>query len=83
MRSTVYLYGIQPEEFIHLNYIDAIRYKLSKGTELYEKLYTLENQGYANGSTYDDLKELRERSKAVYKAIEHNRKLLREVNINE
>ena len=39
MKTTEYLYGIQPEELDHMDYWIALRYKLEKGKELFNYLY--------------------------------------------
>ena len=65
MRSTQELYDCDPSEFVDMPYCEALRYKLKKGRELFERLFL------------EDIEH--ERQFYVYKAIRHTEGLLREV----
>jgi len=70
MKSTIYLYGVQPEEFADMPYKEAIRFKHIKAKELHKKLFT---------SEIDDSK----RQFYVFNAIKHTEQLLRELEGEE
>lgn len=67
-KSTMYLYDIDPNELIPMNYLDAIQYKLRSAKQLIADLHEL---GYLDRDE--------ERVSAVYKAINHNQMLLDEL----
>lgn len=69
MKKTSYLYGIEPNDLIGMNYINAIQYKRDKGTQLFKKLYFMHNR----------TEEEEERLFHVRKAVEHTRKLIEEI----
>ena len=64
MKTSEYLYGINPEELDDITYWNALRYKIEKGTELFRELYTSNNDNH--------------RLFYVNKAMLHTRKLLEE-----
>ena len=67
MKTTQYLYGIEPEELDNKYYFEALKYKLEAGGILYERLYKLE-----------ETKEISDRKFWVLDAISHTRKLIKE-----
>ena len=70
MKTTQYLYGIEPSEFSDLNYVDAIVYKITAAHKLIHHL--MYDFHY---SDRDD-----ERANKVHSAIKHNEGLLNELN---
>lgn len=64
MKSTKYLFNIEPEELDDLTYWDALDYKLAKGWDLFIDLYN---------NKHDP-----ERLFYVNKAVEHTRELKEE-----
>ena len=69
MKTTQYLYNIQPKILADMTYRKAIEYKLEKGKELVGRLLE------PHYSERDD-----ERCNAVYRAQSFNRKLLEELD---
>ena len=68
MKTTKYLYDIEPQTFIHIQYHKALEFKIKKAKELLHKLLEPE---------INDRDE--NRIDAVYNAIEFNKKLLNEI----
>lgn len=64
MRTTKYLFGIEPSELDDLKYWEALDYKLAKGWELFIELYTNQHDP--------------ERLFYVNKAVEFTRQLKKE-----
>ena len=69
MRSTQELYDCDPSDFADMPYREALRYKLRKGRELFERLFL------------EDIEH--ERQFYVHKAIRHTEGLLRELEEKE
>ena len=67
MKTTEYLYGIQPTELDNKFYYEALEYKLDKGSQLYRELYPNSKD-----------KETNDRIFFVLKALDHTRELLEE-----
>lgn len=68
MKTTEYLFGINPEELDNKFYYEALDYKLQKAKELYNKLY---DSGKKDHKT-------RDRMFYVLEAVDHTRKLIEE-----
>ena len=68
MKTTQYLYGIEPEELDNKYYFEALKYKLEVGSKLYKSLYKIKKQ----------TKEESDRTFWVLDAIDHTRKLIKE-----
>ena len=66
MKSTEYLYGIQPDELKGMEYFDALKFKLEKAKDLYFELWK------------DNKNE--ERAFWVWNAKMHTEKLLKEID---
>ena len=77
--TSKYLYDIEPEEFIHLPYKEAIQLKKEKSMTLYKKLHNQTEEFYHNGGKYSDVVDLRNRLHYVGKAMKHNEILLKEL----
>lgn len=70
-KSTEYLYGCLPSDFIYMNYLEALRYKRDKAKALYFKLKKSIEE---DGGTF----EKRKREFHVYNAWKFNEKLIDE-----
>ena len=68
MKTTQYLYGIEPEELDNKYYFEALKYKLESGSKLYKSLYEIKEQ----------TKKESDRTFWVLDAIDHTRKLIQE-----
>ena len=73
MRSTKYLYGIDPHELKGMEYEEALRYKYDSGTKLYGKLFK------THGRTKHENQVRHDRMVHVAKANEFTKKLLEEL----
>jgi len=70
MKTTEYLYELDLESLENMKYFKALQYKSNCARRLYSKLL--------NESKIDTSDELEERKFYVYRAWQHNEKLLRE-----
>ncbi len=68
MRTTQYLYGINPSELENKMYFEALQYKHEAGKKLFKDLYYTKNR--------DEKQEIRYHY--VIKAINHTKDLLEE-----
>ncbi len=68
MKTTEYLYGVSPQDFMDLSYVDALGFKITKAKELLEKLV------YVHAYARDD-----DRIKDILNAIGFNKNLLEEL----
>ena len=64
MKSTIQLYGIEPSEFVHLNYIDALLIKFGAARQMVYDAMELHHT--IRGESWMD----------SYNAVNHNRNLL-------
>ncbi len=64
MKTTKYLYGIEPESLDNMGYWEGLRYKITNGISLFRHLYK-------SGKDQD-------RCFWVNKAVDHTRELLKE-----
>ena len=74
MKTTQYLYGIEPVELENKFYLEALKYKLESGMKLHKEIY-LSNSSYGS--------EEHNRLFYVQKAIAHTRKLINELEDNQ
>jgi len=81
MKTTEYLYNIQPILLASLNYKEALELKLDSATALAQELEREMSQLVHEQSNkkYMEALPVRERLHHVYKAIEHTRNLLKEI----
>jgi len=79
MNETEYLYGCQPEAFADMAYRKAIKYKLKQAKSLKADLIMQEELFYQQGGDYDGALPIRDRLRAVEKAVRHNQKLIEEL----
>ncbi len=68
MKTTQFLYGINPSELENKMYFEALIYKLEAGKKLFRKLYYTKNRSDKQNIRYH----------YVTKAINHTRELLEE-----
>jgi len=71
VKTTEYLYGVQPEAFKSLNYVDALVFKITSAKAQLGKL--LYNFNYIDRDDY--------RVNDIIKAIKFNEQLLSELNL--
>lgn len=71
IKRTEYLFGVKPDKFKNLNYVDVLYLKLSGASNVLEELLQV------HYSQRDD-----ERINDVLKAIEHTRQLIIELGLN-
>lgn len=71
MKSTQYLYGIDPAKFIQLSYIDAVHNKIAAARVLLNELY---KEPYMTRDSH--------RIRDINNAIKHNERLLIEVGLH-
>ena len=76
MKTTEYLYGIDPGELTGMNYVNAIGFKISSARLLLAELRMQANDSLGKEEEY---RPVLERYLEVEKAIEFNNKLLREL----
>ena len=74
--STNYLYDINPEELIGMEYYQALKYKLDQGRFLRHRIYTSLSDQHLDRVR---AKELEDRRHWVEKAIRHTENLISEV----
>ena len=68
MKTTQYLYGIEPEELDNKYYFPALKHKVETGKKLYKYIHNIENK----------TKEESDREFWVLDALNHTRKLIKE-----
>jgi len=68
MKTTLYLYGIEPSEFADMHYNEALKYKVKCAKQLISSLYN-EPFGHREDKRIDD----------IFEAIEFNERLLKEL----
>ena len=76
MKATEYLYGIQPNVLIGMNYVNALSFKVSSGKLVLDALRKHAGQCLDNPEEYGPILD---RYLAVDKAIRFNNELLREL----
>lgn len=73
MKSTLYLYGVEPNTFKDMPYKKALEFKLLKVTQLFRQLYVMDS--------YEE--DHRIRLHHVDKALNYTRNLLKELDGTE
>jgi len=68
MKTTLYLYGIEPTEFADMHYKEALEYKIECAKQLISSLYD-DPFGSREDKRIDD----------IFEAIEFNERLLKEL----
>ena len=76
MKTTKYLYNIDPQELIGMNYINALSFKVSSARLLLADLSKQAGESLTDTAVYAPLLQ---RYMDVEKAIKFNQKLLREL----
>ena len=71
MKTTQYIYGIDPDELENKYYFEALQYKKEEGIKLYRKLFLKHNK------TEDDTTQMF----WVAKGLDHTEKLLDEWSV--
>lgn len=71
MRSTKFLYGVEPEAFINKTYKDAIEFKRDRALKIWLRIRYKKDKTEAEA----------ERMHLVFKAYTHNINLLKEIEL--
>jgi hypothetical protein len=73
MKTTKYLYDVEPKEFVNMKYIDALKFKHTKAKELHSRLHTLDKDNIYNPV-------LEQRLNDIWRAILHLENLIYELD---
>jgi len=75
VKSTQYLFGIEPKKFKNMSYEEVLKLKINAGKKLLKELTDKAH----NIKDYEEYVKVVMRQKDVSKAIEHNECLLKEL----
>ena len=76
MQTTEYLYGVKPEVFENMRYVNALELKHTLAKKV---LAEVNDEYFESLDNWDDTADLRKRISDVSKAVEHNYNLLEEL----
>ena len=83
MKSTRYLYDIEPSELEQMEYREALEYKQAMAKKLLHRIANESDQLFKTGSDRDRLQQLWNRQKNVYDAMIHTERLIEELDGKE
>jgi len=78
VKDSFYYYGCSAVEFIHMNYLEALNYKLKKAEELKRELVEKQAKIFEENRTSDEYVKITQRISDIEKAIIFNKELIRE-----
>ena len=78
VKDSYYYYGCPASEYKDMNYVEALRYKLKKATELKRKLAKKQYEVFEKNPTSGKYSEIGYRISEIEKAIIFNKELIKE-----
>ena len=80
MKTTEYLYGIQPHILREMPYYQALEFKKESAMHTLKEVTKEADKAFRDGGDYEKLQSLHYRQKAILDAIDFTEKLLDEMD---
>jgi len=78
IKDSFYYYGCSAKEFVDMNYLDALEFKLRKAEELKKELVEKQAEIFEKNRSSDEYVEINQRILDIEKAIIFNKELIKE-----
>jgi len=78
VKDSFYYYGCSAKEFVGMNYLDALEFKLRKAEELKKELVEKQAELFEKNRNSDEYVKINQRILDIEKAIIFNKELIKE-----